>query len=161
MREVNEFASSDLDEFRQLLSSSPSPSPSQRDSDDDDDDGNDDYFIMSPSSSSAASSTSSSTSSNGSSETATMLTLGKLLYHSRLSCLGMGLTLAPSFLVGSWFTNVQTDWMELAQVLFYVRIGSDLVGRFATMLVPTHSIKCVVRMACLRWIAVVAFFANA
>lgn len=149
MRELNESSSTDLEEFHQLLSPSP---PSQQDDDDDDD-----YCMLQSLSASASSSSNGSSGSN----TATMLTLQKLLYHSRLSCLGMGLTLVPSFLVGSWFTHVQTNWMELAQVLFYVRIGSDLVGRFATILVPPSSIKCVVWMAALRWIAVVAFFANA
>jgi hypothetical protein len=158
MRELNEFSSSDLEEFRQLLS----PPPSQQD-----DDGDDDYFMLQSLSCSSSSSASSSNGSIGSvsvssgSDTSTMMTLRKLLYHSRLSCLGMWLTLVPSFLVGSWFTHVQTNWMELAQVLFYVRIGSDLVGRFVTILVPPRSIKCVVWIAALRWIVVVAFFANA
>lgn len=91
----------------------------------------------------------------------TILSLRSLFYHSRLSCIGMALTLIPSFLVGSWFTRVQTDWMELAQILFYVRIGSDLVGRFATILIPPPSIKCVITTAGLRCIAVIAFFFNA
>jgi len=90
-----------------------------------------------------------------------MLTLRELLYHSRLLCLGMALTLVPSFLVGSWFTHVQTNWMELAQILFYVRIGSDLVGRFATILAPPPSLSFAVWTAGLRCIAVVLFFANA
>ena len=94
-------------------------------------------------------------------EQSTMLTLKDLLYHSRLACLGMALTLVPSFLVGSWFTRVQTDWMELAQVLFYVRIGTDLAGRFATILIPPPSIRCAVWIAGLRIGAVVIFFANA
>jgi len=93
-------------------------------------------------------------------EQSTMLTLKDLLYHSRLACLGMALTLVPSFLVGSWFTRVQTDWMELAQILFYVRIGSDLAGRFATILIPPPSIQCAVWIAGLRIVPVAVFFAN-
>ncbi len=92
---------------------------------------------------------------------ANILSLRDLLYYSRMPCLGMALTLVPSFLVGSWFTRVQTDWMELAQILFYVRIGSDLIGRFATILIPPSSIECVVMTAGLRCVAVVIFFANA
>mmetsp|Transcript_10581 Transcript_10581/g.22297 ORF Transcript_10581/g.22297 Transcript_10581/m.22297 type:complete len:614 (-) Transcript_10581:209-2050(-) len=101
---------------------------------------------------------------SGSSESeprTTMLSLRELWYHSRLCCLGMALTLVPSFLVGSWFTRVQTDWMELPQILFYTRIGSDLVGRFATILVPTTSVRSLIRTAGLRMILVAAFFANA
>jgi len=97
----------------------------------------------------------------GGGEQTTMLTLKEMLYHSRLACLGLVLTLVPSFLVGSWFTRVETDWVELAQVLFYVRIGSDLVGRFATILVPPSSLRFAVWVAGLRIVAVVVFFANA
>jgi len=96
-----------------------------------------------------------------SSDEVTMLSLRALLYYSRMPCLGMALTLVPSFLVGSWFTRVQTDWMELAQILFYMRIGSDLIGRFATILVPPPSMECVILTAAVRCIAVVVFFANA
>ena len=99
--------------------------------------------------------------SSQSSDETTMLSLRALLYYSRMPCLGMALTLMPSFLVGSWFTRVQTDWMELAQILFYVRIGSDLIGRFATILVPPPSMECVILTAGVRCIAVVVFFANA
>ena len=91
----------------------------------------------------------------------TMLSLRVLLYHSRMSCIGMALTLVPSFLVGSWFTRVKTDWMELAQILFYVRIGSDFTGRFATILIPPPSIRCVIMTAGFRCIAVIVFFVNA
>jgi len=154
-------SSSELEDFHQLLSS-----PFESDANDDfDDDINDDGYarMRLPLLLETPSSTDGSNSNNhgsGSGEQ-TMLTLRELLYHSRLSCLAMALTLVPSFLVGSWFTRVQTDWMELAQILFYVRIGSDLTGRFATILVPPSSIECVVWTAGLRWIAVVLFFANA
>jgi len=101
------------------------------------------------------------TTSSGDHSQSAELSLTELLYHSRWCCYGMVLTLVPSFLVGSWFTRVQTDWMDLAQVLFYTRIGSDLVGRFATMLVAPSSIRCVVWAAGLRWVLVVLFFVNA
>ena len=88
-----------------------------------------------------------------------------LWLHSRSCCFIMALTLIPSFLVGSWFTNVQTNWMELAQVLFYVRIGSDLVGRLATIIFPVSSsgskaVRDLMWLAGLRWGAVVIFFLN-
>ena len=144
MRELNRY-SSEIDEFQELLS------PWQNN------DGND-SALRSPL---LQQSVSSGDPSNQITNEATMLSLRSLFYHSRLSCIGMALTLVPSFLVGSWFTRVQTDWMELAQILFYVRIGSDLVGRFATILMPPPSIKCVIATAGLRCIAVVAFFFNA
>jgi len=85
--------------------------------------------------------------------------------HSRSCCFVMALTLIPSFLVGSWFTNVQTNWMELAQILFYVRIGSDLVGRLATIIFPPSSsgskaVRDLLWLAGLRWGAVLIFFLN-
>jgi hypothetical protein len=170
MMELSRF-SSDLEDFHQLLSSSslPSPVPQETSGDYNNiDDINIDInvdididvhdrmrlpLLRHPSSSDGSSG-------NTNSEQ-TMLTLRELLYCSRMLCLGMALTLVPSFLVGSWFTRVQTSWMELAQILFYVRIGSDLAGRFATILVPPCSIRCAVWIAGLRCIAVVVFFANA
>ena len=89
------------------------------------------------------------------------VSLTELLHYSRLCCWGLALTLVPSFLVGSWFTRVETQWMELAQILFYVRIGCDLIGRFVTIsLWPPTSVQCVVWTAGLRWIAVILFFVN-
>lgn len=70
-------------------------------------------------------------------------------------------TLVPSFLVGSWFTHVQTGWMQLPQILFYTRIGSDLCGRIATILVPPCSMKCLCITSVLRWLPVTIFFINA
>ncbi len=145
MRELNRY-SSEIDEFQELLS------PWQQNDD------SNDVALRSPL---LPRSTSSGDTSNQDTNEPTMLSLRSLFYHSKLSCIGMALTLVPSFLVGSWFTRVQTDWMELAQILFYVRIGSDLVGRFATILMPPPSIKCVIATAGLRCIAVVAFFFNA
>jgi len=164
MRELNRFAT-ELEDFHQLLSVNSSNS-----------DTNEHARMRLPllqqiglssndnhnsSSSSSSSFNSSQRSSDDRREDIAMLSLKKLLYHSRLSCLCMALTLVPSFLVGSWFTRVQSNWMELAQVLFYVRIGSDLIGRFATILIPPASIECAVWMAGLRCIVVVLFFANA
>lgn len=164
MRELTRF-SAELEDFHQLLSSSSLPSTVSRETSGDynniddidiDIDVHDRMrlpLLRPPSSPDG--------SSGNSNSEQTMLTLRELLYHSRMLCLGMALTLVPSFLVGSWFTRVQTSWMELAQILFYVRIGSDLAGRFATILVPPCSIRCAVWIAGLRCIAVVVFFANA
>eukprot|EP00536_Pseudo-nitzschia_multiseries_P004354 jgi/Psemu1/285044/fgenesh1_pg.72_\ len=116
---------------------------------------------QSPSSPERVRTTSSFSESHSFDQSSAELSLTKLLYHSRWCCYGMALTLVPSFLVGSWFTRVQTNWMELAQVLFYTRIGSDLLGRLATMLVPPSSIRCVVWVAGLRWTLVALFFRNA
>jgi len=159
MRELMRFSSTNqLEEFQQLLS------PTNANNEDNDSEARLRLPFLQPlppSPDGSSNSNSGSERSDGSNGEHTILTLRKLLYHSRLSCLAMALTLVPSFLVGSWFTRVQTDWMELAQILFYVRIGSDLTGRFATILIPPRSIECVVWIAGLRCVAVVAFFANA
>jgi hypothetical protein len=89
------------------------------------------------------------------------LSFAELWTHSRSCCLVLIVTLVPSFLVGSWFTRVQTDWMALAQVLFYVRIGADLLGRLATIIMPPRSIACVTWTAALRLVPVILFFQHA
>jgi len=68
--------------------------------------------------------------------------------------------LVPSFLVGSWFTQIETDWIALAQFLFYVRIGADFLGRLATVVIPPQSIDSLTWIAGLRLLPVVLFFAN-
>jgi hypothetical protein len=76
-------------------------------------------------------------------------------------CVVLIVTLAPSFLVGSWFTRVQTDWIQLAQVLFYVKIGADFIGRLATIVLPPRNITCLTWTVTLRMIPVLLFFVNA
>ncbi|KAG7347248.1 hypothetical protein IV203_030615 [Nitzschia inconspicua] len=118
------------------------------------------------------------------------LSFEELLRYSRPSCLVMAMTLIPSFLVGSWFTRVRTNRMELPQILFYVRIGMDFLGRLATILpwvvdtaepspyrdgtdddVPTNGnddddnninndMSWVVRTTLARWLVVILFFVN-
>ncbi|OEU08292.1 hypothetical protein FRACYDRAFT_250081 [Fragilariopsis cylindrus CCMP1102] len=105
-------------------------------------------------------SSSTATASSTTSDNNTILSLYEILYHSRYCCLGMGLTLIPSFLVGSWFTRIETDWMMLAQILFYIRIGCDLLGRICTLWVPPKSISYTLWIATIRWIAVFLFFIN-
>jgi len=81
------------------------------------------------------------------------------LWHLTKSCIYVMLaTLIPSFLVGSWFTNVKTHWMRLPQILFYTRIAADFVGRLATIVFPPRGIRCLVYGAALRLIPVVFFF---
>eukprot|EP00550_Attheya_septentrionalis_P013443 CAMPEP_0198301824 /NCGR_PEP_ID=MMETSP1449-20131203/53051_1 /TAXON_ID=420275 /ORGANISM="Attheya septentrionalis, Strain CCMP2084" /LENGTH=358 /DNA_ID=CAMNT_0044003991 /DNA_START=124 /DNA_END=1197 /DNA_ORIENTATION=+ len=63
------------------------------------------------------------------------LSYSKLFEHTWKCCIILLITLIPSFLVGSWFTQVRTDWMQLPQILFYTRIGCDFLGRAATTLV--------------------------
>jgi hypothetical protein len=67
-------------------------------------------------------------------------------------------TLVPSFLVGSWFTHVPTEWIRLPQILFYVRIAADLLGRLATIAMPPKSICCLQWAALVRLFPVVLFF---
>eukprot|EP00531_Pseudo-nitzschia_arenysensis_P018161 CAMPEP_0116118950 /NCGR_PEP_ID=MMETSP0329-20121206/2382_1 /TAXON_ID=697910 /ORGANISM="Pseudo-nitzschia arenysensis, Strain B593" /LENGTH=579 /DNA_ID=CAMNT_0003612621 /DNA_START=129 /DNA_END=1868 /DNA_ORIENTATION=+ len=152
MREMTRY-SSGREGFQELVSPL-----EDHDGDDDDDDEENDSSLRLPLLQRRPSPNDINSQSSGE---VTILSLRDLLYYSRIPCLGMALTLVPSFLVGSWFTRVQTDWMQLAQILFYVRIGSDLIGRFATILIPPSSIECVVMTAGLRCIAVVIFFANA
>lgn len=80
--------------------------------------------------------------------------------HSKRCCCILVVNLVPSFLVGSWFTQVETDWIALAQVLFYVRIGADLLGRLATIAIPHQSIQVLTWLAGLRLFPVVLFFVN-
>ena len=80
---------------------------------------------------------------------------------TKTCCVTLVVTLVPSFLVGSWFTHVRTNWMQLPQVLFYTRIGSDFCGRIATILVPPCSVQCTAITSGLRLFPVVFFFINA
>ena len=62
------------------------------------------------------------------------LSVMELWTHTGSCCIILAMTLIPSFLVGSWFTHIKTSkWMQLPQVLFYVRIGADFLGRLATL----------------------------
>jgi len=80
--------------------------------------------------------------------------------HSKRCCCILIVNLVPSFLVGSWFTQVETNWIALAQVLFYVRIASDFLGRLATVVIPHQSIQVLTWIALLRLIPVLLFFIN-
>jgi len=81
------------------------------------------------------------------------------LWHLSKSCIYvMFVTLIPSFLVGSWFTNVHTEWMRLPQILFYTRIAADFAGRLATIAIPPPGIHCLVYGSALRLVPVVVFF---
>ncbi|CAJ1950886.1 unnamed protein product [Cylindrotheca closterium] len=81
------------------------------------------------------------------------------LWSLTKSCIYVMLaTLIPSFLVGSWFTNVKTEWMRLPQILFYTRIFADFAGRLATIVLPPRGISCLVYGAAFRLIPVIIFF---
>lgn len=81
------------------------------------------------------------------------------LWSLTKSCIYVMLaTLIPSFLVGSWFTNVETQWMRLPQILFYTRIAADFAGRLATIVLPPRGISCLVYGAAFRLIPVFLFF---
>lgn len=85
-------------------------------------------------------------------------TFSELWTYSKSCSNVLCVTLVPSFLVGSWFTHVQTEWMRLPQILFYTRIAADFVGRLATILVPPKSIDCLRWTAFVRLVPVVLFF---
>mmetsp|Transcript_31668 Transcript_31668/g.76688 ORF Transcript_31668/g.76688 Transcript_31668/m.76688 type:complete len:489 (+) Transcript_31668:92-1558(+) len=81
------------------------------------------------------------------------------LWSVTKSCIYVMLaTLIPSFLVGSWFTNVKTQWMRLPQILFYTRIAADFAGRLVTIVLPPQGISCLVYGAAFRLIPVFFFF---
>jgi hypothetical protein len=86
------------------------------------------------------------------------LTFTELLGGSRSCCVTLMITLIPSFLVGSWFTHVQTNWIQLPQILFYTRIGSDTVGRIATVVQPPSSLSFLSMTSVLRLLPVTFFF---
>lgn len=92
---------------------------------------------------------------------ASEMSFGELWYQTKDCGWILIGTLIPSFLVASWFTHVDTDWMGLASVLFYIRIGSDLVGRLATIWIPPSHVSSLKRLTALRLVLVVAFFVNA
>lgn len=85
----------------------------------------------------------------------------ELIRQSFTCCSVLVVTLIPSFLVGSWFTRVQTDWMELASFLFYIRIAFDFFGRLATVAFPPRSTYCLASTSLLRLVPVALFFFNA
>lgn len=84
-----------------------------------------------------------------------------LLEKSKSCCFVLMATLIPSFLVGSWFTRVQTNWIRLASCLFYVRIVSDFLGRFATIIIPPRNTSCLINTCLLRLVPIALFFMNA
>ena len=85
----------------------------------------------------------------------------QLIRQSLSSCLVLVVTLIPSFLVGSWFTRVHTDWMDLASWLFYIRIGCDFLGRLGTVLIRPISTHCLMYTTLVRLVPVIVFFVNA
>jgi len=80
--------------------------------------------------------------------------------QSSSSCIVLAITLVPSFLVGSWFTRVHTDWMALAQILFFVRIASDFGGRLVTLWLPPASMKILAWTSLCRLFPIALFFIN-
>jgi len=88
------------------------------------------------------------------------ISYAEIFDNSKHCCCILFVNLVPSFLVGSWFTQVETNWIALAQVLFYVRIGADFLGRLATIVIPPQSIQSLSWIAGLRLLPVVLFFAN-
>jgi hypothetical protein len=88
------------------------------------------------------------------------LSYSKLFEHTWKCCIILLITLIPSFLVGSWFTQVRTHWMQLPQILFYTRIGCDFLGRAATTLVIPKSVKNLSYLSFGRLVPVAMFFIN-
>jgi len=84
----------------------------------------------------------------------------EIFERTKYCCIILVITLVPSFLVGSWFTIIETDWMRLPQILFYTRIGADLCGRIATIARPPASVEALGMLAGLRLIPVAFFFHN-
>lgn len=82
----------------------------------------------------------------------------ELWKYSKSCSMVLFVTLVPSFLVGAWFTHVPTEWTRLPQILFYTKIGADLLGRLATIAMPPKSICCLQWTALLRVFPVVLFF---
>lgn len=80
--------------------------------------------------------------------------------YSKSCCFILLLTLIPSFLVGSWFTHVNSEWMRLPQILFYVRIAADFLGRLTTICVPPSSLSCLTGLCLVRLVPVLFFFAR-
>ena len=89
------------------------------------------------------------------------LSYHQLWKYSSRCCISLLLTLIPSFLVASWFTKVQTDFVMLPQILFYVRIISDFSSRLLTVYKSPASQKELLALACFRLVLVVIFFINA
>ena len=84
----------------------------------------------------------------------------ELWKYSKSCCFILLLTLIPSFLVGSWFTHVKSEWMRLPQILFYVRIAADFLGRLTTICVPPSNLPCLTGLCLLRLVPVLFFFAR-
>ena len=89
------------------------------------------------------------------------LSFQELWNETKDCCFILVITLIPSFLIGSWFTHVKTNWMVLPQMLFYTRIGADFLGRLATIVIPPTSIQTLSQKSLLRLIPVAIFFFNA
>merc|ERR1712232_1273984 len=90
------------------------------------------------------------------------LTYEQLFHITSKCCYTLILTLISSFLVGSWFTHVQTNLMVLPQILFYTRIGCDFLGRIITFLpaMKPKSINNLFIISVMRLLPVILFFIN-
>jgi len=90
------------------------------------------------------------------------LTYRQLWNTTSLCCFTLISTLISSFLVGSWFTHVKTNFVALPQWLFYTRIGFDFVGRIATIVISKPvSVRCLFVSSIVRILPVILFFVNA
>lgn len=77
------------------------------------------------------------------------------------ACVALMVTVGSSMAVASWFNRVQSEDptnLSLPQVLFYVRVCADLLGRPATIFFPIKSIRCIGVMAVVRISIVPIFF---
>ena len=86
---------------------------------------------------------------------------GQIWEKTSLCCITLMFTLVPSFLVGSWFTHINSENMMLPQILFYTRIISDLFGRLVTIKVRPSSTRFLFFLSLIRLLVVLAFFINA
>ena len=96
---------------------------------------------------------------NNTDSTIPVISYKEIWNHSKFCCCILVGTLIPSFLVGSWFTHVQTEWIRLPQILFYTRIAADFLGRLATIYIPPTNLPCLTWTCLLRLVPVSFFFA--
>jgi len=59
------------------------------------------------------------------------ISYSEILRSTWRCCLSIIITTLTTHAIWSWFNEVKTDWTALPQILFFVRLFSDLLGRLA------------------------------
>jgi hypothetical protein len=87
-----------------------------------------------------------------------LLSYPELIRRTMACCLCIFISVSTNIAMTAWFAKVESSMMMLPQVLFFLRIFADALGRPASLLSHQTSIKTVSVIAGLRFCLVPIFF---